>query len=287
MKKIQLLLGISFFMFGCQNVQPAIIYKDDITIEYGHEIKESDIYVGKQDSDSPTIQNIKNFDAFKIGKQRIELVLSDGRKDTLDVCVMDTKRPRIRFKQSHIITNKMSDALIKHNIYSVMDDIDGQLSYVDHPIDKNGYYIAIKDEKVGIYSVTVHAFDCNGNHQEASFTLEEKKEVKKDLHKDIPVLDDNKLTPPRKKPSHEPSENQKKEEEKHEQNLVHTHDFDASGYENIIWSNKIFDDTVEALNWAEQYALEQEQWSIGGYAVAYCSCGKCQPFFFGVQEWKS
>lgn len=126
MKKIQLLLGISFFMFGCQNVQPVIIYKDDITIEYGHEIKESDIYVGKQDSDSPTIQNIKNFDAFKIGKQRIELVLSDGRKDTLDVCVMDTKRPRIRFKQSHIITNKMSDALIKHNIYSVMDDIDGR-----------------------------------------------------------------------------------------------------------------------------------------------------------------
>lgn len=292
MKKIQLLLGISFFMFGCQQDTPMILYKNDIKVEYGHKIKENDIFAKNQDLKNLTITDIKNFDAFKVGKQQVELLFSNGTKDVLDVCVIDTKKPKIHLKDNYLVVKENIYSEIQNNVDFVNDEVDGNLSYFDHEIKRNGYYIDTHKVKVstqGIYDVKVYAVDNNGNVQDASFKVEVKKGVKKDLHKDIPVLDDDRLTLPTHKQDHH--EVTKEQTLTHQDDKpkpsIHQHDFDASGYENIIWSNKIFDDTTDALNWAEQYALEQKQWSIGGYSVAYCRCGKCQPFFFGVEEWKS
>lgn len=144
-------------------------------IEYGDEIGIEDIL------DLP--ENVTadgTIDTLKAGEQEVNFTVeeftrfNESVKKTVPVTfrVEDTKYPAITFTRPIALIPLGSEFDPDDNIESVTDPVDGDLEYSEEP--RPGTYTIVSDvdaEKVGIYEVTVHAEDINGNETEADYRV--------------------------------------------------------------------------------------------------------------------
>ena len=122
------------------------------------------------------MKEVRDFDKMKIGEQEITVVFAlgeDTQEEKVKINVKDTKAPEITFKSEKVEITLGDEINTATNIESVKDPVDGDIKKSDdNTITKDGYFITadIKSE-VGEYTVTVTAFDKNGNRAEKSYKL--------------------------------------------------------------------------------------------------------------------
>ena len=185
-KKILLFTMIPFFPF-VQNFSNTanelevynkmnIIFNDIQEIEYGTEFNSMDlveeIVIGE-------VISYDKIDTNKLGTTEITYIVSKGniqKEISTAISVVDTKGADINIEKDNISIYVGNDYDITNNIISVVDNVDGELSYVlnNDELDK-GYYTITTDfdkNKVGKYSVNIKAIDKRGNISEKSYTIE-------------------------------------------------------------------------------------------------------------------
>lgn len=152
-------LSVKEVEYGTQNVD---------TLSFIEEIENGDL-----------VDYTKEIDTSKVGNQLLSYEISkeDVTKDYLiDVVVKDTKLPVINIKKDTITLYKGNGYTFTDNIESVIDEVDGNISYVaEVPAqNENGYYIVASDfnqNATGEYTVSIKAVDKNGNEQNASYVI--------------------------------------------------------------------------------------------------------------------
>lgn len=118
-------------------------------------------------------------DTKSMGKKELEFVV---KKDDVykvvkvEAEVVDTKKPDIEVKEDKIEIEVGNDYNAKDNITSVIDQVDGDIEYVDDDKKEEiSYYTVTTDlntDVAGSYEVNVKAVDVNGNVSEKKFTVD-------------------------------------------------------------------------------------------------------------------
>ena len=92
------------------------------------------------------------------------------------ITVVDTVAPNVVLKEEKITITEGDDYNLVDNIESVIDEIDGQLEYLDEITEEstNYYHISYEDDldSVGEHVISVSAVDKSGNLTVSQFTLE-------------------------------------------------------------------------------------------------------------------
>lgn len=153
-----------------------IAINENIEVEYGEELDHTILYDAEKSEKDLTVKEVRDFDKMKIGEQEITVVFAlgeDTQEEKVKVNVKDTKAPEITFK-SETVEITLGDAIdTAANIESVKDPVDGDITRSDDTtITENGYFVMadIKSE-AGEYTVSVVAYDLNGNKTEKSYQL--------------------------------------------------------------------------------------------------------------------
>lgn len=153
-----------------------IAINENIEVEYGEELDHTILYDAEKSEKDLTVKEVRDFDKMKIGEQEITVVFAlgeDTQEEKVKVNVKDTKAPEITFK-SETVEITLGDSFDANaNIESVKDPVDGDIKHsTDNTITQDGYFTTadIKSE-AGEYTVTVTAFDKNGNKAEKSYNL--------------------------------------------------------------------------------------------------------------------
>ena len=126
---------------------------------------------------------MKGFDNKKVGTQNLQVTFTDGdrSKDVeIKITVEDTAKPVIKLKKNEIKITAGDKLNLNKNIESVKDRIDGELKYSKEKVEKSGYYIdkgKLDTKKAGTYTITVKAYDANGNKTEKSYKVKVEKKV--------------------------------------------------------------------------------------------------------------
>ena len=151
--------------------------KENIETEYGEELDHSILFDSEKSEKDIAVKEVKDFDPKKIGEQEITVVFALGdetQEETVKVNVKDTKAPEITFKSETVEISLRDSFDAASNLESVKDPVDGVIAQSnDNTITESGYYFGgdpIASE-VGEYTVTVIAFDKNGNRAEKSYKL--------------------------------------------------------------------------------------------------------------------
>ncbi len=151
--------------------------KENIETEYGEELDHSILFDSEKSEKDIAVKEVKDFDPKKIGEQEITVVFALGdetQEETVKVNVKDTKAPEITFKSETVEIALRDSFDAASNLESVKDPVDGVIAQSnDNTITESGYYFGgdpIASE-VGEYTVTVIAFDKNGNRAEKSYKL--------------------------------------------------------------------------------------------------------------------
>lgn len=179
------LVGIWYFTE--QNNKISFVLKEN-TIEYGADTTKVD-WVKKATTDATWVST--DIDTKKIGDVDAEfhVCINDECDDVIQkVSIADTKAPEIIFKENPLEIEADAEFIPKDNIKSVNDPVDGDLTFSEKKLDKNGYYI-ISDVDTATpadYTVKVIAIDQNGNKAEKEYkvTVKEKTQVRK---KPVPI----------------------------------------------------------------------------------------------------
>ena len=147
--------------------------KENIEIEYGSDLKVEDL----TDQEDIQLKEIKEYDNKKLGEQKLTVIFIDVDEKEIEqeitITVKDTQAPEIIFKSETVEITLGDEIDTASNIESVKDPVDGDIKKSeDHTITEDGYFITsdIKTE-AGEYTVTVIAFDKNGNKAEKSYKL--------------------------------------------------------------------------------------------------------------------
>ena len=194
-----ILIGVSTIAFNYYDTyRKTTIYKkldmkflSGNTIEYGTE--DFDVRDIVEDVQDGVIKDYtKTINTSEVGLQKVTFELSEGditKTFTTHVEVVDTKAPIIEFKNSIVTIYTGTKYDVKSNIKSVRDEIDGNISYSSTIKDEARDYYRIESafnyRKAGTYTVTVTAFDKNGNKSVKSYTIKvvNKKVAKKTTKK--------------------------------------------------------------------------------------------------------
>ena len=147
--------------------------KENIEIEYGSDLKVEDL----TQQEGIQLKEIKEYDNKKLGEQKLTAIFVDADEKEIEqeitITVKDTQAPEITFKNDTMEITLGDEIDTASNIESVKDPVDGDIKKSeDHTITEDGYFITsdIKTE-AGEYTVTVIAFDKNGNKAEKSYKL--------------------------------------------------------------------------------------------------------------------
>lgn len=188
MKKLLCYAAIAaMVLIGCSK-ELKVVPANKLVIEYGDKLDNSKLF-NKKDSDKGIkVKSVKGFDAKKIGEQTLKVTFTDGDKKAekdIKVTIKDTKKPIISLKKDKIKITAGDKLVLKDNVKSVEDPVDGKLKYSDKELKKSGYYIdkgKLNTKKAGTYNVAVKAYDANGNEASKAFTVTVKKKpaVKKE-----------------------------------------------------------------------------------------------------------
>ena len=185
MKKFVAICMLYFLVLlgGCSPKELNVKTAEDLSIEYGEELDNSKLFDAKESDENIKVKSVDGFDEKKVGEQTLKVVFTDGdleAEKTIVVKVEDTKKPAIELKKETVTITAGDKLTLKDNVKSVSDPVDGDLKYSDKAIEKDGYYIdkgKLNTEKAGEYTVTVKAFDKNGNSTEKSFKVVVKKKA--------------------------------------------------------------------------------------------------------------
>lgn len=159
---------------------------DKLTVEYGEKLNNNKLFDAKESDEGVRVDEVSGYDAKKVGDQTLKVTFSDGDKSAekeIKITVQDTKKPEIVLKKDKVTITAGDKLVLKDNVKSVKDPVNGNLKYSDKEIKKSGYYIdkgKMDTKKAGTYEVVIKAFDANGNAAEKSFkVIVKKKPVKK------------------------------------------------------------------------------------------------------------
>lgn len=185
MKKFVAICMVYFLVLlgGCSPKELNVKTAEDLSVEYGEELDNSKLFDAKESDENIKVKSVDGFDEKKVGEQTLKVVFTDGdleAEKTIVVKVEDTKKPAIELKKETVTITAGDKLTLKDNVKSVSDPVDGDLKYSDKAIEKDGYYIdkgKLNTEKAGEYTVTVKAFDKNGNSTEKSFKVVVKKKA--------------------------------------------------------------------------------------------------------------
>lgn len=187
MKKLCGLIAVAAFILNGCSQELEVKTVESITTEYGEELENSKLFDAKESDENVTVKTVDGFDDKKLGEQELTVTFTDGEKETektIKVKVEDTRKPVIELKKETITITVGDKLILKDNVKSVSDPIDGELKYSNKQIEKSGYYIdtgKLDTDKTGTYEVKVMAYDANGNSSEKTFqVIVKKKETKKE-----------------------------------------------------------------------------------------------------------
>lgn len=145
-------------------------------IEYGSSNGDIIQFVDKVDGEIVSIKN--KIEPYVVGMQEIVLVVAKGnifKEIPIEIEVKDTTEPVISFVSEAISIKQGEKVDLLSNVESVVDSVDGKLSYIDDVSESmSGYYTIESDidyNVVGNYTVRVVAVDKNNNRSEEEFTV--------------------------------------------------------------------------------------------------------------------
>ena len=168
--------GLLVVLCACGSNGFDVVINENIEAEYGEELDHTILYDAEKSEKDLTVKEVRDFDKMKIGEQEITVVFAlgeDTQEEKVKINVKDTNAPEITFK-SETVEITLGDSFdASANIESVKDPVDGDITRSDDTtITENGYFVMadIKTE-AGEYTVTVTAFDVNGNKAEKSYKL--------------------------------------------------------------------------------------------------------------------
>ncbi len=121
----------------------------------------------------------REIDTSTLGVKELKYEISEEdvvKEFTIQVVVKDTKHPVITLNKDSITVYTGTNYDFKSNVKSVIDEVDGDLSYSESIIENptNGYYYITTDynkNKVGTYTVNVKAIDKNLNETDSSYKI--------------------------------------------------------------------------------------------------------------------
>ncbi len=281
MKKFGFILMTVFILCACSSL--TVTVKEDITIEYGSELKIEDL----TDQEGIKLKEVKEYDAKKIGEQTITAVFTDASDKEIEqeviLTVKDTKKPEITLNKDKVEITAGDKFDAKSNVKSVKDPVDGDLKYSDKKdLVKDGYQItgSVDTKKAGNYKLKVVAYDKNGNKVEKEFTVKVKEKPKEEAAQpsnqpsgnaysnNSGSTTSNKPTvsggnaPSNNTSTQKPAENTEQKPHVHRGNAV---------------EGMYFDTDDEADAWAMNYMIEQGDKGINignAWGLSECSCGK-------------
>jgi len=181
-----ILIGVSTIAFNIYDTyKKTTIYKKlnmnflaaRTVIEYG--TKDFDVRELVENVEEGVIRDYtKTIDTYEVGVKEVtfELVNQDIVKTfTTQIEVVDTKAPIIEFKNGTVSMYTGTNYDVKSNIKSVRDEVDGEIAYSSTTKEEAKDYYTIRSNfnksKAGTYTVTVTAFDKNGNKTESSYNI--------------------------------------------------------------------------------------------------------------------
>ena len=152
-------------------------------IEYGSSNTDVSQFVDKVDGKILSVKN--KLESRVVGKQEIVLVVAKGvvsKEIPISVEVKDTTSPTINLLSDVVTVEQGEEFDLVSNIESVVDSVDGVLSYVLDPIENSNNYYTINSDinfnVVGSYDVNIYAIDKNNNSSTSNFTVVvEKREI--------------------------------------------------------------------------------------------------------------
>ena len=177
--KTWLCVGMLMTMAACGG-STKVDLKENIEIEYGSDLKVEDL----TQQEGIQLKEIKEYDNKKLGEQKLTVIFIDVDEKEIEqeitITVKDTQAPQITLESETVEITLGDEIDTASNIESVKDPVDGDIKQsTDNTITQNGYFITsdIKTE-AGEYTVTVTAFDKNGNKAEKTykFVIKEKNE---------------------------------------------------------------------------------------------------------------
>ncbi|WP_115714653.1 flagellar biosynthesis protein FlgM [Amedibacterium intestinale] len=317
MKKLISMIAVAaLLMTGCAKelkVTPA----ENLKVEYGEKLDNTKLFNVKESDENVKVDKVEGFDAKKLGEQEITVTFTDGEREKegkVIITVEDTKKPAIEFKKESVSITAGDKLVLKDNIKSVKDPVDGDLKYSEKAVEKDGYYIdkgKLDTKKAGTYDVKVIAADKNGNKTEKSFkVIVKKKETAKKPSTNNSGNGYSANTPTNNsgfsssKPNN--SENSSSSNGGSSSNsgnsnggssnngggqkpvnpAPHQHSITVTGHPDVVYSNMWFESIEESAIWADSYRGPNGDWSGFGYSSAQCSCGMWSPYFFNVTTWE-
>ena len=180
-----ILIGVSTIAFNYYDTyRKTTIYKKlDMqflagnVIEYG--TKDYDVREIVENVEDGVIRDYtKTINTSEVGLQKVTFELGEGeitKTFTTHVEVVDTKAPIIEFNRNVVTIYTGTKYDVRSNIKSVRDEVDGNIAYSSTVKDEARDYYRIEStfnyKKAGTYTVTVTAFDKNGNKSIRSYTI--------------------------------------------------------------------------------------------------------------------
>jgi len=148
------------------------------TVEYGSANYNINELIKEVDGEIVSVK--KDIDTSVVGEQEIVV---EVKKDNVIkevpfiVVVVDSVAPVINLKEEKITITKGDNLDLSENIDSVIDEVDGEIFYLDNSevIDGKEYYnFSYTDDldSVGSHNIIVYAVDKYGNYTSRSFTVE-------------------------------------------------------------------------------------------------------------------
>ncbi len=156
-----------------------IVVKDTAAIEYGSPNYNLNDIVKKIDGEIVSVKKV--IDTSVVGQQEMIVEVKKGlivKEVPFVVDVVDTVAPAINIKEDTITITEGDDVTLTDNIDSVIDDVSGNINYLDDvKDDSNNYYSISHSEEddiseVGVHDITITAKDQYGNVSTQVFKLE-------------------------------------------------------------------------------------------------------------------
>ena len=291
---------------------------ENLKVEYGEKLDNTKLFNVKESDENVKVDKVEGFDAKKLGEQEVTVTFTDGereKEEKLKITVSDTKKPAIELKKESVSITAGDKLVLKDNIKSVKDPVDGDLKYSEKAVEKDGYYIdkgKLDTKKAGTYDVKVIAADKNGNKTEKSFKVNVKK---KETAKKPPTSNNagnsntsNNTTSSGSSNYNKPNNSGNSSSsnggsssnsgnsnggssnngggQKPVNPAPHQHSITVTGHPDVVYSNMWFESIEESAIWADSYRGPNGDWSGFGYSSAQCSCGMWSPYFFNVTTWE-
>lgn len=313
MKKLISMVAVAaLLMTGCAK-ELKVTPSENLKVEYGEKLDNTKLFNAKESDENVKVDKVEGFDAKKLGEQEVTVTFTDGereKEEKLKITVSDTKKPAIELKKESVSITAGDKLVLKDNIKSVKDPVDGDLTYSDKAVEKDGYYIdkgKLDTKKAGTYDVKVIAADKNGNKTEKSFKVNvKKKETAKKPSSNSSGNGNlsnnggsNGGTSNNSGNSGSNSGNSSNGGSSNNSGnggstnngggqkpvnpAPHQHSITVTGYPDVIYSN-VFIPESELDSWCDDFLWKkaQEDWAGARYSAAQCSCGLWSPYFFDV-----